>query len=340
VVALAAGAWTAACGRERPAPERAERLEDLIASQQTLHLEENDSALNVNPVVALDPRGGFLVADAAGGEGQIRRYADDGRLLWKVGRKGGGPGEFESLALAVRLGSGEVLAADRGGQLTVFDSAGAALIRTIPTPLKNIEGAVVVNDSIVLFSAVRDSAAAPRLHLWNLRRDRITASFFAPFSHSPNRGAATTAGWTEAAVRGDTIAAIFATSDTVYFFTTSGRSLGRVPLPSRAFRRVTSQGPKNGQDIGWLESFDLVATVHWLSDGTLLVPYESLDAGKGLMRVERKWHLLKMTRSGELVFELLDAPRLLQVDPRRDALYLVDPAAEAPNQWLVARLRR
>jgi hypothetical protein len=328
----------AACGQEDPAPIASERFEDLVTARRTIHLEESESVVNVSPVVEIDPLGGFLVADA-GAEAQVRRYAVDGRLLWHVGRKGGGPGEFEALAMAVRLRSGEILAADRGGQLTVFDSAGAALNRTIQTGLAHVEDVVVLNESILLLSGIAGASAGPRLHLWNLHRGQMVKSFFAPFANSPNPSASTSAGWSRASVRGDTVAAVFATSDTVYFFTTAGQPLGQRPLPSRYFRRVTAEGPRNRSDIAWMGTFDLVSDVHWLADGTLLVPYLSLVFDQDPMKPQRKWHLLRMTRSGEPIFEIPDIPKLLQTDPRRDEIYFVDPAAEAANQWVVARIR-
>jgi hypothetical protein len=47
-----------------------------------------------------------------------------------------------------------------------------------------------------------------------------------------------------------------------------------------------------------------------------------------------------MARSGDPMFELPDAPRLLQVDSRQDALHFVDPAGETPGRRPVAKLRR
>ena len=67
-----------------------------------------------------------------------------------------------------------------------------------------------------------------------------------------------------------------------------------------------------------------------------LVPSPGFQPGAG--SIDRAYHLLKMTRAGELVFEFRDVPRLLAVDPETDSLYFVTPGAEAPNRWSVARM--
>lgn len=324
--------------RVRPDAERATPAGEALEFGRTFELQENRQVINVEPVVSLDPRGGFLVADVR--EAQLRRYSADGRLLWHAGKQGGGPGEFQAPTAVVRLRSGEILAADRMQRLTVFDSAGGAVLRTLSIPLGHVEDLGVVDDSLVLIAAVQTgNPMGPRLHLWNLVRNRSAASFFAPFASSPNRTAALVAGWSKFAVRGDTVAAIFATSDTAYFFTTTGAPLGAVRLPFLDFRHGARTLPRDGTDprvrAQWLSSFDFVADVHWLPDGSLLVPFQNVSPERAL---ERRWHLLRTTRTGERVWEVRDVPRLIDV-AGEDGLYFVRPGAEAPNQWAVARLR-
>jgi hypothetical protein len=55
--------------------------------------------------------GVLVVADA--GAGQVRAFTPDGRHLWTLGRKGGGPGEFEGMGRVVRT---------RGDTVAVWDS--------------------------------------------------------------------------------------------------------------------------------------------------------------------------------------------------------------------------
>ena len=314
-------------------------LDDAVAWQGELGLEENEEVINVTPTVTVDPRGGFLVADER--EGQLRRYGTDGRLRWRAGTRGSGPGEYRSVARAIRLRDGGILAADRHRRMTVYDSAGT-LRRTMETPFHHVEDLEPVSDSLVLVTGLlgRTGVAGPRLHVWDPVRNRVVRSFFRPFARQANPTAATIAGWSMAAVRGDTIAAIFALSDTIYLFSPAGRALGTVPLRFRRFRHVGGATPEGGSDpvrrARWLGTFDLVQNVHWLPDGRLLVAYQSLRPDEALTRV---WHLFATDRAGRAVFESRDVPRLLTVDDRDGSLYFVSPGSGTPNRWSVARLR-
>ena len=304
---------------------------------RTIEIEETPSSLSVLPVVALDPGGGFLVADA--GEAQIRRYGGDGKILWTSGRRGEGPGEYRTPNVVTRLPDGRVMVGDRSGRITYLDSAGQ-LVRTARTPLGGIEDALVIDDSVVLLSATRlADAGGHRLHWWNVRTDTMLASSFAPTQRAANTVLAQVASWMKLARRGDTIAAIFAPVDTVYYFTPDGRSLGQVPIPFTNRRQSDRPPPGRGstprQRAEWMSGFDLVADVHWLPDGDLLVAYQNSDPARAS---ERQWHLLRMTDSGTRITEIRDVPRLLEVDAASGELFFISPEAEAPNQWSLARL--
>lgn len=336
----------AGCDRQDTGAARAAMLDlrrsesaPRLAYERSFTVEENEAVVNVHPSLVVDPRGGVLVVDV--GESQIRRYDPDGRLLWHAGRRGQGPGEFMSATVVGRMPSGDVVAGERNGRLTFFDSAGQRVLRTVETRLSQVEEMVVVDDSTLLLSGVGPAGiTGPRLHLWSTRRDTFAHRFFAPFPHQRNRAAASVAGYVEAAVRDGVIAAVFASSDTVYFFALDGRSAGQVPLRSAHFRPAPAQEP--GRTITnpreraeWVSAFDFVADVAWLPDGSLLVGYQSVDADRAL---SRRWHLLGMTRDGRRTFESRDYARLLGTDPRNGDVYLVDRSAEAPNQWSVARV--
>jgi len=326
----------AGCGRAE-AGTAAATFDQVFAWGPSLRLAETPAVINVGIEVAPDPRGGFLVADAL--EGQVRSYAVDGALRWHAGRRGAGPGEFRTLARAVRLRSGQVLAAEWNDRFTLYDSAGAAPPAIVTTPFKHVEDVEVVDDSTLLVSALLElNTHGPRLHLWNLRRGRVVHSFFAPSRGTPNQAAAHTAGWVRTALRGDTVAAVFSLADTVHYFTRDGRRLGSEPIPFRHFRLVGKKMPSGGANpverARWVESFDLVNDVSWLPDGRLLFTYQSMDAKQALTR---RWHLLAMERGGRALFELRDVPRLMAVDD--GALWFMSPGSEAPNQWTVATLR-
>lgn len=315
----------------RPALER----------ERTITLEENAEVINVAPEVFLDPAGGFLVSDEK--EAQIRRYSAEGKVLWRAGRRGNGPGEFAAPTAVVRLASGEVVAFDRGGRFTVFDREGKRVVRTFLTRLRHVSDAAVLNGSSVLVAAIPEGDwNAPRLHVVDPATGTVRSDLFdfAPFRTSPAQAAATIAGWVKLSVRGDRVAAIFATSDTVYVFDTSGRLRRNVAIPFEHFRAAPRRTPHDGNSdprsrMRWLSSFDMVADVHWLGNGDLLVPWQRIDERDV---TTRHWNLLRMTADGRRRQELREVPRLLEVDGARSALFFVDPEAEAPNRWFEARL--
>lgn len=337
---LLAAAAILAVGCDEGESASLQTLEDVVAFGPTIELEESDDVINVTPAVTLDPRGGFLVADER--EGQLRRYGASGALLWHAGRMGSGPGEFRSLAMALRLPDGSVLAAERSGSFTLFDSAGTTAGERIRNPFMLVEDMDVVNDSTVLVAARLEGrrGTGPGLHLWDLRTRRVRSSFFDPLAAAPNQTAAIIAGWSKASVRGDSVAAIFALSDTIYRFTLDGRPIDKRPIPFAHFRAVPRENPSGAVDpvrrAQFLSSFDYVADVHWLPDGRILVPYQSVLADRALTRAH---HLFAMDAAGKRLFEVQDVPRLLAVVPQSQRLLFISPDAEAPNQWTFAELR-
>lgn len=315
-------------------------LEDVVAFGQTVQLQESDEVINVTPQVTLDPRGGFLVSDER--EGQVRSYAPDGRLRWHLGRLGSGPGEFRALSRSVRLAGGQVLAAELSGSFTLLDPTGSTALATIRNPFFHVQDMDVVDDSTVLVSARLEGRQGngPSLHLWDVRTHRVRSSFFDPFAAAPNPVAATLAGWTRTAIRGDTVAAVFALSDTLYLFTLDGRPAGQRPIAFQRFRPVPAETPSGGSDpvrrARWLGSFDFVSDIFWLPDGRMLVPYHSILPDQALTRAH---HLFGMDRAGNRLFEIPNVPRLLTVEPASGTLVFVAPDAEAPNRWTLAHLR-
>jgi hypothetical protein len=307
---------------------------------RSFDVEETDDVVNVTPNVRNDPQGGFLVADPS--EAQIRRYSPDGKLLWFTGGQGQGPGEFTGVTSIVRLASGGIVAADRNGRLTFFDADARRVIRTVETKLQRVEDLEILDDSTLLMSGVdKTGHVGSRLHVWSIPHNAVERRFFAPFSGQTSRMAATAAGFVTASLRGDTIAATFGSSDTIYFFTRDGRDAGRIPFASQHFRvapkaRESRPITDARERAEWVSKFDIVAGVHWLSDGTLLVMYQSIVTEQAL---GRRWHLLGLDRSGSRRFEFHNvSPQVLGADPSGRTVLLVPPDAEAPNRWTVARL--
>jgi hypothetical protein len=340
---IAIGA-VAACGAsDEPAaePGRTWALDEVLSWERRFDLEERPEALVVLPAVSIDPLGGFLVADQR--EAQVRRYSPDGRLLWFTGKRGGGPGEFYVPSAAARLPSGKIVTIDRNGRITTFDSAGSRVVGTADTRITAGTDLKVVDDSTLLIAGnLNGDRDGPRLHLWNVTAGRVERSFFAPYPNAADKIVSYIAGWTKASIRHDTVAAIFSTSDTVYFYTLDGRPHGKLPIPSAFFRREPvpppdANRPDPAARLKWMSQFDFIENVFWLQDGSFLIPYQT---PRETTADERRSHLLAVTRNGRLRFETRDGPRLLNVESGSDALYFVNPGAEVPNQWAVARLRR
>ena len=315
-------------------------LDAHVAWGRTLALEENDAVVNVLIRATPDPRGGFLVTDEQ--ENQVRRYDANGRLLLTFGRRGPGPREFSGLNRAFRLASGGLLAVDATAHAAVFDSAGAELERTFRIPVRQLKMAYLLNDSLLLLGGqVQDERAGDpdaRLHLWDLHANRLTGSFFPVRSTTEShRFAVNTAGLVGVAQRGDTVAAVFALSDTIHLFDAAGRPLGTVPLRAEGLRRFDPAMRMPRMDLvsarEWFGRFSLVSDVWWLRDGSFLVQYQDR------VGVEPRWRLVHLARDGRRIFESKDTPCLVAVDPATDTLWFVKPGSPTPNVWVSARLR-
>jgi hypothetical protein len=326
---------TAEAGAERG-------LDPFVRWGRDITLEENDEVVNVGLHMALDPSRGFLVADQA--ENQIRRYDRNGKLLDHFGHKGEGPGEFSVLLRALPLRSGGTLAFNAFDRGAVFDSAGR-VTRTFRLPLELLSEARLLDDTLVLLGGVLPQRTAspdrPRLHLWNLAGGTVVRSFFVPRVRGrAHELAASTTGLVSMDMRGDTVAAVFAISDTVYFFDLNGRALRKVPIPFRHFRPVSESRRlmKPDDDIvaarEWAGSFSFICHLFWLHNGTLLIQYQDR------VGTEPHWRLLGMTAQGAPLFEEVDTPRLIQVDAATDALYFQKPGSLTPNVWTEATLQR
>ena len=315
-------------------------LDGAVRWENEIRLEENEQTVNVIVRAELDPRGGYLVADEQ--EGFARRYDRTGRLLTQFARKGSGPGEFRNLLRVVRLTDGTLAAFDIYNRVAFFDSTGERLVREARTPVAPLHSVALLNDSIAVLGGQVQGATAEgnRIHFWNLRADSLLASFFVPALPSEaHKVAAASAGWISVDRRADTLAVVFALSDTVYLMTVQGRMLERIPIPAKSLRRLDPHAPMPDPSRGiaaarqWFGSFSLISDVFWLGD-TFLIQYQDRK------RPEPDWRLLGMKRDGGPRFEVVDTPKLLMVDRTSGVLYFVAPESETPNVWRTARLRR
>lgn len=347
--AVAIPLFLGGCGdgvRETPAPQRlgavAEPVqepprlpEDVFERVETITLEEDTAVINVSPRVDVAPDGSFLIAD--GREVRARIYDGAGQLVNQFGRRGAGPGEMRMPTSLRRMPGGTLLVSDLTGLLLEFDSVGESFLTSFRVPVIPLYSARPADGGrrLLLAGRRRDiGGASPLLHIWDRDSETIVRSFFPTPGDSLTRLAARNFGGSAISVHGDTIAAISAFTDTLFFFTADGDETDRVPVPFTAFRRMETYNPRLPPEQlqqEWLSELDLLTDVFWLDDGSLLIQYEKPRAA------DSEWGLLRTTRTGDRIFETTNTPRLLAVGGGR--LYFIDPQSITPNRWLVARLR-
>jgi hypothetical protein len=307
----------------------------VFQSERTVTLQDGNRVTTVLPVLTVEPGARFFVVDPR--EQGIRRYDSLGNLLLAFGRRGGGPGEFTRLVGAASLSSGEIVAVDATGRVTFFDATGNQT-RTAQSGLGLIYNIALVNDStLALAGRALDGGDGPFVHIWDLTRQRITTSFFEMPPHDRDLDAAYAfSGAVDVAVRGDTVATTIALSDTVYLFTTGGRALEKLPMPSRHFRHVRRSPPQNLQQdadarLEWSRSFSRMSKVFWAPDGSLYVQYFDIRDS------DPQWSFVHMRRGREPAVEVHDNPRLLAVSPFDARLYFIHPESQVPNVWVIGR---
>jgi hypothetical protein len=325
-----------------PKPDGRAVLQALGKIDEPIELEETQAVVNVIVRMTFDERtGGYLVADEA--ENQIRQYGPRGELVRHFARHGDGPKEFRFLNRAIRLSTGEVLALDGFNKGAVFDSTGSRVLKSFRTPVGPLHSVQLLDDSLALLGGeIRDEQEAvvpgARLHLWNLNRDTLIRSFFVPAIRGQARQMASgVGGFVATDTRGDTIAAVFALTDTIFLFDRAGNRLGQVPIPFKHFRelREGASMPEMNEVVGareWVGTFSLISHVFWLKDGSFLVQYQDR------IGTEPSWRLLHMRRDGQVLFEHRDTPKLLNVDRANDYLVFTSPGSETQNAWSRVRL--
>jgi hypothetical protein len=112
--------------------------------------------------MARDSRGRFyLVTPETAGEPPFV-FDETGRFLTRLGRRGGGPGEYETPSVVLILPGDSVLVLDRRlARLTVL-SPSYEVVRTAPAPAGLMAATRLVNGDLVLSFAVANRATASR----------------------------------------------------------------------------------------------------------------------------------------------------------------------------------
>lgn len=139
-------------------------------------------------------------------------------------------------------------------------------------------------------------------------------------------------------MRGDTIAGLFAHSDSIHLFGVDGTDIGRIQIPYRYFRSLLDAppAPPPGSPVPeideWISSFSFASDLFWLPDGDFLVQYQDRK------RPELRRSLVHMTRDGRSIFEVTGSPWLFLTASSASELIFVKPGGVAPNIWSVAQV--
>lgn len=306
-------------------------LDEHVSGRREIDLEENNDVINVFPNVSIDPEGGFIVTDA--GEAQVRVYSSDGNLQAHMGRRGQGPGEFRSPRSGFRLPSGNILVIE-SRRVVEFDGADGAEVRTFTTDFTPVQSAAFLGDSLALVvSPIAARRLEDQLHIWNFSSNTVVHSFFVPPLSPELHAAASLSAWTSADIRADSIVAIFSVLDTAYVFTPDGRVSRSFAIPSLGFRRAGAPPATIDSDpaapLEWLQTFDVFSGVRWLTDGSMVIQYQTMNADGDF-----QYRLLHVTGDGRWLREVVDSPRLLAANPARPEVYFVHPESPTPDRWL------
>lgn len=298
-------------------------------------LEETDEVVVVDPHVSMDGPDGLLMADQ--GEHQVRRYTTAGKIEWHFGTRGQGPTDLLEPLGVVRLSDSTLYVASYMSRDSRWSADGDSVLQVFTgpefLPPRQPRSAVALGDLVALGNRSRitwdEDLSEPIIALVDPRSGDLVRKFFSPHTEDFCPTAVDANGYPAMATRGDTIAAAYSISDTVHLFDVEGNILERIPIPfTRYHPAALTPEEYREQFFGLTLDETTINTLHWLEDGSFLVQFRDRVRGPG----DVTFHLLRMSRSGTLLFE--DAiVRLRAVDPQRLVVYLQHPAFLEPNRW-------
>lgn len=300
-------------------------VDSTFPCADSVSLEEPGNDLLVDPHVTVDPFGGYLISDPA--EGRFYRYDDNGQRRFVAGRRGSGPGEFNSISRVARLHDGNLVAGDMFRGWRLWDSSGQGEIRRGDLPLVPQYSITPVDSDLVVVAGRRLHDSAPTLlHFFSLPSWAPRTTAFTVPGDSLTRLVSATFGFVSLAVHADTVAAVEAFTDTVFLFTKAGTLLRRIPLPLQGFRRPTlaPHGGRRSRALrGWISSFDRILGFGWTASGTFVVQTAYLtDEGPS-------YSTFLVDKSGSGMAHLPHSPHFLAA--RGDTLLFLHPHRPAPN---------
>lgn len=316
-----------------------DKLNSILSGVDTVTLEENANVLTVDPQLYTSGASDTLyILDRK--EAQVRLYDNEGNLLRYFGGRGPGPTELQH-PVSLSLRDNHYLVANVLGEIKSFSPREDSVTDIWKTGMGPLYRHLPVDRSHLLLvgnQLGRRGLQAERhmLHYWNLTSQKLQRSFFVPpdIEHV-SRAAAASIGWASADIKNDTIAAIYALSDTLYLYTTAGEKLEKIHVSPSEFQYPSEDAPKPKRGVAtlekWTHTFTRLNQVFWVRDDSFLVTY----INKGESGTTRNMVWLK--RDGTEITELKDIGNIKHVS--NDGRVYVFPSAVAPNRLLVGRLK-
>ncbi|MDH5759840.1 MAG: hypothetical protein OEZ65_09650 [Gemmatimonadota bacterium] len=307
-------------------------FEEVFSIYSEVSFEEDDSVINVAPIVKRGRSGGWLVSDPS--EGQVREYDPDGSLRLAFGRKGEGPGEFSAVMAAVPSGDHDFVVLDAVRGIGRFSGSGQYLGAERKPEFSVLYDIAVVGDGFLLASGLPMIPESPMIVQLDLDADSVLDRWFVMRDMQVDWRLVASFGWVRMSVRSDSVAAVFALSDTVYVKGVGADShvVERVPIPfSLPWSFPGSEDLARSSRLEISNRIRRVHDVFWVSPDLLVV--QSLEKSNG----EDVWTVLGLSRDGTRRFEVRSSPRLLAV---ADSIFLfASRDVRSPNRWLVTTLR-
>lgn len=335
---VALGGCSEEQGLTEPSP-----MTDLLNPLSEVRFEENDSVINVAPAIEIADSEHFIVADAQ--EAQIRLYDRSGRLVRTFGQRGDGPGELRVPVSAVVHGAPpQVTVLDLSRGIQFFDYRSGRSTGQIPSPFRVPYRAQVAGDGQLLVFGRLSPVMQPDLsleaeysllHRFDPASGDLSESWFElPEDDGYDDLLALSFGGGDFSVRGDTVAAAFALSDSLFLATTAGHVMPSFrlpippPLPSDANELRTNDPRERLRLRGGMARVNFL---HWLPDGRFIVQTVRRS------EEQEEWRSFVVSREGELIAWTDEAPRIARA--WSDTVALATPAGEVPDRLTLAVVR-
>jgi hypothetical protein len=318
-----------------------EALQTFLEPVGELRLEEKGAHVVAGPNMVADPLGGWIYWDQQVND--VRLYDREGRLRSAFGRKGEGPGEFQRIIGAVRLGDGRLAVIDARGHLSVWTATGDSLLDDFNSGVAVPRGLVPVGiDEVVVYGRPQargtDDFTSPVLHHISVsERTEVATAFEPPVSSATYlvaRGVESPRPW----ARHDTVFVVMVPFDSLWAVA-GVAPFGQRSIPIRS-TAILANPPAamaaegRAQYHAWVEQATLPGTFAAMPDGGWLMQTWGLRSS-GPVR-----GLARMDAEGRLIWEVGRTPQLLAVDPQAGGILLWDPDTLEPGVVTVMKERR